>query len=37
MLDVIKHKEFINKYNINLDFYEWLESKGKKIFEKIGF
>ena len=37
MLDVIKNKEFINKYNINLDFYEWLESKGKKIFEKIGF
>jgi len=37
MLDVIKHKEFINKYNINLDFNNWLESKGRKIFEKIGF
>ena len=37
MLDIIKHKDFINKYSINLDFYEWLESKGKKIFEKIGF
>ena len=37
MLDIIKHKDFINKYNINLDFNEWLESKGRKVFEKIGF
>lgn len=36
MLDIIKHKDFINKYNINLDFNNWLESYGKKIFEKLG-
>ena len=36
MLDIIKHKYFINKYNINLDFNNWLESYGKKIFQKLG-
>ena len=32
-----KLNNFYIKHNVNLNFYEWLERKGKKIFEKIGF
>ena len=36
-LDNAALNNFYIKHNINLDFENWLEKKGKKIFEKIGF
>ena len=36
-LDNTALNNFYIKHNINLDFENWLEKKGKKIFEKTGF